>query len=47
MADLQNRIKRSHVRNYKDFLKHDWLEDGHNFPVMKYYTEMSRASYGE
>ena len=24
----------------KDCLKHDWLEDGHTFPLMQYYTDL-------
>ena len=24
----------------KDCLKHDWLEEGVNFPLMKYYTDL-------
>ena len=27
-------------RNFKDCPKHDWLEDGHAFPVMQYYTDL-------
>ena len=39
-ADLQRRIKDSLERNFKDCLKHDWLEDGHTFPLMQYYTDL-------
>ena len=27
-------------RNFKDCLKHDWLEDGHTFPLMQYYIDL-------
>ena len=27
----------------KDCLKHDWLEEGINFPLMKYYTDLTRT----
>ena len=39
--DLQTRIKDSLDSTYKDFLKHDWLEEGLNFTLMKYYTNLS------
>ena len=40
IADFQSRIKDSLERNFKDFLKHDWLEEGLNFPLMQYYTDL-------
>ena len=27
-------------RTLKDCLKHDWLEDGHTYPLMEYYTDL-------
>ena len=38
--DLQNRVKESLDRVLRDYLKHDWLEDGHTFPLMQYYTDL-------
>ena len=38
--ELQNRTKASLDNSLRDFLKHDWLEDGHTFPLMKYYTDL-------
>ena len=40
---LQTRVKSALERGYKDFLKHDWLEEGLNFSLMKYYTDLSWA----
>ena len=40
---LQTRIKSAIERGYKDFLKHDWLEEGLSFSLMKYYTDLSWA----
>ena len=40
---LQTRVKSALERGYKDFLKHDWLEEGLSFSLMKYYTDLSWA----
>ena len=42
-AHLQTRVKETLERGYKDFLKHDWLEEGLSFSLMKYYTDLSWA----
>ena len=42
-AHLQTRVKEALERGYKDFLKHDWLEEGLSFSLMKYYTDLSWA----
>ena len=34
-------------RSSKDPLKHDWLEDGHTFPLMEYYYRPGLDSNGE
>ena len=34
-------MKESLRRNLKDCLKHDWLEEGIHFPLMKYYTDLT------
>ena len=39
--DLQDRVKDSLEKGLKDYLKHDWLEDGLNFNLMKYYIDLS------
>ena len=39
-TDLQTRVKDSLETRFQDFLKHDWLEDGHTFPLMEYYTDL-------
>ena len=39
-ADLQNRVKNYLESSLRDCLKHDWLEDGHTFPLMQYYTDL-------
>ena len=36
-------MKEALERGYKDFLKHDWLEEGLSFSLMKYYTDLSWA----
>ena len=38
--DFQARIKKSLQDRFKDCLKHDWLDEGHTFPLMKYYTQL-------
>ena len=38
--ELQNRVKHFLERTLKDCLKHDWLEDGHTYPLMEYYTDL-------
>ena len=40
VEDFTWRLKESLRRNLKDCLKHDWLEEGINFPLMKYYTDL-------
>ena len=40
---LQSRVKRVLDTRYKDFLKHDWLEEGLSFSLMEYYTDLSWA----
>ena len=40
---LQTRVKSALDRGYKDFLKHDWLEDGLSFSLMENYTDLSWA----
>ena len=40
IVDLQTRIKDSLETKFWDCLKHDWLEEGHTFPLMKYYTDL-------
>ena len=40
IADLQIRVKDFLDINFKDSPKHDWLEDGHTFPLMQYYTDL-------
>ena len=40
---LQTRVKRALERGYKDFLKHDWLEEGLCFSLMENYTDLSWA----
>ena len=42
-ACLQTRVKNALERRYKDFLKHDWLEDGLSFSLMENYTDLSWA----
>ena len=37
---MQSRLKDSLERNFEDFLKHDWLEEGLDFPLMQYYTDL-------
>ena len=39
-ADLQNRVKNYLESSLRDCLKHDWLEDGHTFPLIQYYTDL-------
>ena len=40
ISDLKVRVKESLSRSLRDSLKHDWLEEGLNFPLMKYYTDL-------
>ena len=40
ISDLQIRTKHALEIKFKDFLKHDWLEEGLNFSLMKYYTDL-------
>ena len=40
IGNLKKRIKNSLEMRYQDYLKHDWLEEGLNFPLMKYYTDL-------
>ena len=40
---LQTRVKSALERGYKDFLKHDWLEEGLCFSLMENYTDLSWA----
>ena len=40
VEDFTGRLKESLRRNLKDCLKHDWLEEGLTFPLMKYYTDL-------
>ena len=42
IKDLQDRLKDS-LESLKDCLTHDWLEEGLNFSLMKYYTDLSWA----
>ena len=37
---LQTRVKSALERGYKDFLKHDWLEEGLCFSLMENYTDL-------
>ena len=37
---LQTRVKNALDLRFKNCLKHDWLEDGHTFPLMQYYTDL-------
>ena len=39
-SELQNRVKDYLESSLRDCLKHDWLEDGHTFPLMEYYTDL-------
>ena len=36
-------MKDSLERSLKDFLKHDWVEAGQSFSLMRYYTDLSWA----
>ena len=36
-------MKNSLERSLKDFLKHDWVEQGLKFFLMEYYTDLSWA----
>ena len=33
-------MKDSSERNFKDCLKHDWLEEGLHFSLIEYYTDL-------
>ena len=37
---MQSKLKDFLERSFKDCLKHDWLEDVSNFPLMQYYTDL-------